>query len=345
MSSVKHTKKELHNLIIQSSTEELVQFYELKDPFMVIMESSRSNEDQLVIHQLTPSTHAYSYPDKSTLADRPLHRHNFIEVLYVLEGQITNRIENQMFTYTAGQCCITNRNVYHKEESEGDFRVVYFMIQDYFLCEITETYRKWCQYMKKSFLSNPIFDLIHSSQEDHSAYDKIYLDIFPVIDPASALKQSKPLFQAIIKEILYPDDGSQFLLMNYFLKLLLMLGNEQFYSISKIKSDASGSQYLLDKIIHIMEATKGRATREDLANRLNYNGEYLNRIVKKYTGKSILAYGQSIYLELFRKRLEETDESISSIIEDLGFSNRSHFYRLFEKAYGKTPQAWRDSFK
>lgn len=74
---------------------------------------------------------------------------------------------------------------------------------------------------------------------------------------------------------------------------------------------------------------------------LHYNGEYLNRIVKKQTGKTILEYGQSIYLEEARQLLSNTDKSISSIIEELGFSNRSHFYRLFKTAFGETPLDYR----
>ena len=42
-----------------------------------------------------------------------------------------------------------------------------------------------------------------------------------------------------------------------------------------------------------------------------------------------------------RALLSNTDKSISAIIDELGFSNRSHFYRLFEKAYGQTPLDYR----
>ena len=56
---------------------------------------------------------------------------------------------------------------------------------------------------------------------------------------------------------------------------------------------------------------------------------------------TLLEYGQSIYLEEARKLLADTEKSISSIIEELVFSNRSHFYRLFEKYYGETPMNYR----
>ena len=65
-------------------------------------------------------------------------------------------------------------------------------------------------------------------------------------------------------------------------------------------------------------------------------------IVKKYSGKTLLEYGQDIYLEEARRLLLDTDMSISDIITELGFSNRSHFYRVFRRAFGETPLDYRN---
>ena len=113
------------------------------------------------------------------------------------------------------------------------------------------------------------------------------------------------------------------------------------FSIHRIHSHSQGQEFLFNKISHIMKTSHGRCTREELETLLHYNGEYLNRIVKKQTGKTILEYGQSIYLDEAKQMLAETDKSISAIIEELGFSNRSHFYRLFKQAYGETPLDYR----
>lgn len=117
------------------------------------------------------------------------------------------------------------------------------------------------------------------------------------------------------------------------------------FSINRIHSESDNQEYLFSKITHIMKSSHGRCTREELSSQLHYNGEYLNRIIKKYTGKTILEYGQSVYLEEARIMLAGTDKSISAIIDELGFSNRSHFYRLFEKAYGQTPLDYRRQYK
>ena len=137
------------------------------------------------------------------------------------------------------------------------------------------------------------------------------------------------------------DFGSSFLAKAIFTRLLRLLGDSSMFSINRIHSHSQGQEFLFNKISHIMKTSHGRCTREELETLLHYNGEYLNRIVKKQTGKTILEYGQSIYLDEAKQMLAETDKSISAIIEELGFSNRSHFYRLFKQAYGETPLDYR----
>lgn len=41
--------------------------------------------------------------------------------------------------------------------------------------------------------------------------------------------------------------------------------------------------------------------------------------------------------------LLDSDLTIAEIMEDLGFSNRTQFYRLFRKNYGMTPREYRKS--
>ena len=39
--------------------------------------------------------------------------------------------------------------------------------------------------------------------------------------------------------------------------------------------------------------------------------------------------------------LKESNLSVSEIAPQLKFTNRTHFYYLFRKKYGMTPQEWR----
>ena len=48
---------------------------------------------------------------------------------------------------------------------------------------------------------------------------------------------------------------------------------------------------LVDKITNIYKENHGRITRSELTQQLNYNADYMNRIVKKATGMTLTEYG------------------------------------------------------
>jgi AraC-like DNA-binding protein len=91
----------------------------------------------------------------------------------------------------------------------------------------------------------------------------------------------------------------------------------------------------------VLEAKRGKATREQLASLLNYNGDHLNRITKKFSGMTLTEYSQMFCLSEAARLLAETSKSVSEIITELRFSNRSHFYHLFEMKYNATPSDYR----
>lgn len=74
---------------------------------------------------------------------------------------------------------------------------------------------------------------------------------------------------------------------------------------------------------------------------LNYNGTYLGKIVKKYTGKNLFQYRLTFTMNAAADLLKNSDLSVSEIAARLKFSNRAHFYKLFEEYYKVTPVMYR----
>lgn len=334
----------MNPLIITNAEDYNLQFYDIQTPFLIMLETCRENEELYNIYQF--SQHHYQSglfsPELVNFTkDRPMHQHACIEIMYVLSGSVTNHVENQIFTYEAGQCCIMNKNIRHCEDFTGDFHIVFFMLRDDFTAELLQDHLEVSGKNPSQDDENLIFQLISDGQNEKLRFDKVYLDCFPVIPADDILDLMSPLCNSIIQETINWKAGSSFFVKGAFARILELMSNPELFSINRIHSDSRSQDYLFSKISHIMKSSHGRCTREELETRLHYNGEYLNRIMKKYTGKTLLEYGQSIYLEEARKLLSDTDKSISSIIEDLGFSNRSYFYRLFEKAYGETPLDYR----
>lgn len=106
---------------------------------------------------------------------------------------------------------------------------------------------------------------------------------------------------------------------------------------------AEGNLTLVEKVKRIVAASIGEQslTREDIANQVFLNPDYLTRVFKKETGLSISDYLQQQRIEYAKELLRNTEQSISDIAVQVGYSNLSYFSTLFKKAVGVNPGEYR----
>lgn len=102
--------------------------------------------------------------------------------------------------------------------------------------------------------------------------------------------------------------------------------------ISKVK------EYINNNLIEELTVDK-------LAEVVFLNPQYLMRLFKKKTGKSILEYIKEKKIALAKELLIKSEMSISRISEKLGYNNYSYFIKIFHREVGKTPKEYRDDQK
>ncbi|HHV10374.1 MAG TPA: AraC family transcriptional regulator [Clostridiales bacterium] len=331
------------DLIIYNYNSDFLQLYEIQYPYMVIVQDYEVGEDICHFGEYAPGKQVVctaKLSDYIPYKQRPLHQHNFFETMIVLSGSVTHRVGNKVFIYREGQCCIMNRNVKHCEEFTSDFKAVFLSMRADFLQRLIEqdtyyTADGFCHRFQRSS-----YQLFLENGQDKSFYEKVYLDFSPV-NAESVLELLNPLISQIIGETVLQKAGSAHIIAGLFSRLFSILEDDSLFCSSRVQSDSGMQEYLFTKVAHILEVNKGRISREELEHLLNYNGEYLNRIVKKFTGMNLTEYGRTFLLKEARKLLTESDRSITDIISELGFANRSHFYQIFEKEYGITPNEFR----
>lgn len=78
-------------------------------------------------------------------------------------------------------------------------------------------------------------------------------------------------------------------------------------------------------------------SRKTLAEMLYLNPDYIARLFRKQTGKSISEYLLDYRMEKAYELLYTSNKTIRSIAEEVGYDNVSYFIKLFRKSYGKTP--------
>ena len=77
------------------------------------------------------------------------------------------------------------------------------------------------------------------------------------------------------------------------------------------------------------------------ASQIGISGNYLSRLVKKSTGRSVGDWIDIVRIQRAKRLLSDTRLSIIDIAAEIGLEDQSYFSRLFKKETGMTPSAFR----
>lgn len=98
----------------------------------------------------------------------------------------------------------------------------------------------------------------------------------------------------------------------------------------------------VEKIKVYIEKNLGEElTREKIAEAVYMNADYMSRVFKRETGKSIMEYVGRRRIEKAVFFMQTTSFSVREIAEKTGFVNISHFSTAFKKAVGMSPSEFR----
>lgn len=311
----------------------------LNVPFCVnIMAGGRYINSTQVSFTSLSGIESYQVLKKNTAQNRnetpeqtKLHQHDFFELMFVFEGEVEQQIEKGVYHYRAGQACLLNRNTRHYEVLGEDYLLVFFCISKDYLGQLTAY-----QGGQNSILS----DFFTKNYHDDVQYRKDYLDFRPVPANPNGLS-ARALIEQMVQELLLRQVGYRDMVKALLLRLFATLTDPAAYACEHVVLDSTKEAYLFGKAKALIEASHGRVSRSELEKELHYSGDYLSRIIKKHTGMSFSEYCQRVCIKKASQMLTGTDASINTIVAELGFENRTHFYQLFKKERGMTPLEYR----
>lgn len=109
-------------------------------------------------------------------------------------------------------------------------------------------------------------------------------------------------------------------------------------AVMPIPPDNNNIEQLLEYITHYY--------REDLyleriADQFSMNPKYLSRLFKEKTGINMTEYINMVRITKAKELLTDTDLNIIHIGEEVGFENRTTFFRVFKKMEGVSPNEYR----
>lgn len=123
---------------------------------------------------------------------------------------------------------------------------------------------------------------------------------------------------------------------------------EKVLEASGESADALDSQRTKERIekvkVYIDENIREKIRMEDLAKLVYINEQYLMRIFKQQTGRTILEYITERRIAIASGLLKNTNYSINYIANEVGCENYSYFTRQFKRFTGYTPREYRAKF-
>lgn len=323
------------------------QYYHMDAPFSAVIETYRANEEEEyfkivnfapdeITHYLIHERDMLSY-----LQHRSLHQHDFFEFMFVLEGEVTVRIEDTERIYPAGTGCLVNCNLRHAEKFSQSFRVFFLNLSKRYVTEVFPPSASFYFNAEKNRKNAPICDFLSANSAHDTEIEKEYLDFFPLYQNHASYQAVYDLAEQIFHTMLFPTFGATYRINSLICRLFAIFSDAAYFHTTKIRLDFGVDFLLFTRVTHLFEDSDGHLQRRELAELLHYSGDYLNRIVKKYTGMSIFDYGMTFCMRRAEQLLCATDYPVSKIAAMLGFSNRTHFYRVFSAKHGMTPREYR----
>ena len=209
------------------------EYLEIGMPYMILYESVTANQDNAITFEFTESRNNYIYSTRSALdilGERPLHAHDFYEMTIVLSGEVTIQIEDEFVTYHAGDCCLCNRNIHHREVQDHDFELLLFMFKEEYIRSIIEEDVLYDDSGNVYFKDN-IFHRLFQKSEKISIYTaKEYIDFR--IKEEFDQNHFFTIINAILKELSEKRSGRSYLIKGYFCRFLELLADPTRYQVS-----------------------------------------------------------------------------------------------------------------
>ncbi len=206
------------------------------------------------------------------------------------------------------------------------------------------------------------FDLVYDPAKEHLYRDNKFLfaeknQSFPVSEGLSvlfpsALPVNRPNeFEALFRQIFYEylRYGTQSAEAGFLLKATLMQILKQLRletrNGSVPKSQSRSYRNNAEKVERVRNWIDTHIDRkfslEELAREAQLSPNFLCRIFKSFTGKTLTQYISQVKITYAKQLLIRTEQSVKAIAVECGFLNESYFFILFKRSEGISPLEFR----
>ncbi|PWU67939.1 AraC family transcriptional regulator [Gracilibacillus dipsosauri] len=243
------------------------------------------------------------------------HLHQDYEILYLLEGEKILFMNGGKFTVKKDHIMFIDKNVMHKTiVNDHKYQRIVMNFRDGFLLKEDQAL------IMSLFKQGPLMLSIRNQQHLPFILEKMLKEYF-----------------------LNKQDSYRYLqlLLSQFLTECKRLLNEQTPSLEQEHVHPS-SEIIDDLIAYINEHFHQEITLSVLAESFYLHEQSISKLFKKSIGCSFIEYLNAVRITEAKRLLTETTMKINQIMKRAGYTNHVHFWRIFKKLTGLSPNEYRE---
>ena len=251
------------------------------------------------------------------------HWHEALEVVCVTQGRVQCQTNSDTFLLGKGDVCLINQKQLHRliraEQAEGQSLTLTIGLGA--LVQAPEVLDAYVRPVLEDSTFSHI--LVHGTQG-------VAAQVREKVGAIDRLLQERPIaFELELAALCHQ---------------VFRLLYEAFVARDEPAEPVDGNVELLERMIGcIREHFAENLQLEDIAHAGSVSKSTCSRLFKRYTGRSPIAYLIDYRLETGAALLRSTTNPISAVAHACGFAQQSYFNRMFLRAYGTTPRAYRNA--
>lgn len=254
----------------------------------------------------------------------PAHRHNFVEVLYVCEGSLTNIIDGKKVIVNKGELLFLNQFTKHEilKAGQNDIAINFMVLPEFFDVAYSMAGN---DNMLADFLVNVL-------RQDEERGEYLHFKVAEVLQIQNLLENM------IYSLVTGKGDQNRINQTTMGLIFLYLLESVQY---AEMRLPNQYENMITMTTLDYIEQQYKTATLTELCEKLHLPMHMLSKMIRKNTGFNFKELLQRKRLNKSVELMCETDLPISDIIAAVGYENGSYFHRVFKERYHTTPRAFR----
>lgn len=324
-----HINSYLTNLPVDPNNNELIQIlhYFQSDKDFLCLYQNQEFKNGLTIEVKCEMIDDYDLRHGIYYRESLFHSHDFFEIIYVYQGECETIINNKNITLHTKDICLFNLQAVHKLIIPNPETIVFNILIGKEL--LTETFLHLFQdtHFVSSFFISSIYSI--------STYNGF------LVIPLSY--DGRDYIEHLILEFIKKDAYYTQIMQSDFISLLLCITRyieNTVISLSKTHHDIE-----VETVLNYIYKNYNHLSLSDLASHFGYSNRTMIRYLKKNMQCSFTSIIKECKLNHARDYLLHSQYSIDEIAEITGFSDRSHFDKIFKSNYHITPKSYREKYK